>query len=195
MTPSPPTRVIIIGAGWFGIAAAKTYLVLKPSIDLTIIDADSSVGGVWSASRVYPGLIADSPTANFDFSDLPMDEELGIDSWADLPAGKVHEYLERYVDRFDLRRRCRFNTKVLGVEKKEGGKGGLRLKIEEDFGGRETKEQFLVCDKLIVAAGVNSIPNVPEDIDCTPYSGPVMHSKQVGIKHGLLTSEAVQISQ
>lgn len=55
-----------------------------------------------------------------------------------------------------------------------------------------TEDEFLVCDKLIVAAGVNSIPNVPGDIDCSSYSGTVMHSKDVGTKHGLLTSGIAQ---
>lgn len=68
-------------------------------------------------SCIYQQSFADSRPVSFDFSDLPMDEELGIDNWADLPTEKVHEYFERFVDRFDLRRRCRLITKVLGVEK------------------------------------------------------------------------------
>lgn len=100
MSTKAPTSVIIIGAGWTSLAAAKTYLKLYPSISLTILDSDTTVGGIWSTSRIYPGLIADSPAAAFDYSDFPMDIELGIDKWADLPAELVHEYLERYVDIF-----------------------------------------------------------------------------------------------
>jgi dimethylaniline monooxygenase (N-oxide forming) len=195
MASPKPTRVIIVGAGWYGLAAGKTYLSLCPSISLTILDADSTVGGVWSASRIYPGLVADSPAANFDYSDLPMDEELGIDKWADLPAEKVHEYLERYVDKFDLRRRCRLNTRVLSVEREERGEGesiGWKVDVEEDCGVEGKKKESLVCDKLIIASGVNSTRNLPEGLNWADFLGPIMHSKEVGTKYSRLTSEAVQ---
>jgi dimethylaniline monooxygenase (N-oxide forming) len=52
-TPAPliSKDVIIIGAGWHGLQAAKTYLAIKPSDDLTIIDSDSGVGGGRSLSE------------------------------------------------------------------------------------------------------------------------------------------------
>lgn len=181
-------RILIIGAGWYGLAAAKAYFTLFPNINLTILDQDSTVGGVWSASRCYPGLLADSPPANFDFSDLPMDTELGIEQWADLPAEMVHEYLERYVDKFGLRRCLRLSTRVLGVEKDDGR--GWRVEVQDVSG--EGGREVLVCDKLTIAAGVNSIPKFPDDIDWSSFAGPVMHSKDVGTKHGLLTAENVK---
>jgi dimethylaniline monooxygenase (N-oxide forming) len=76
MSTKAPTSVIIIGAGWTGLAAAKAYLQLHPFISLTILDSDTTVGGVWSTSQIYPGLIADSPAAVFDYSDFPMEIEL-----------------------------------------------------------------------------------------------------------------------
>ncbi|KAE9368355.1 FAD/NAD(P)-binding domain-containing protein [Stipitochalara longipes BDJ] len=190
MPSAPPTRVLIIGAGWYGLAAAKTYLELFPNIALKIVDQDSTVGGVWSASRSYPGLLADSPPANFDFSDLPMDEELGIEKWADLPAEKVHEYLERYVDRFALRPCLRLRTRVLGVEKDDEGVG-WKVDLEEISEGA-VKRESMMCDKLIIAAGVNSIPRLPDDVDWSGFAGPVMHSKDVGERHALLTAERVK---
>jgi dimethylaniline monooxygenase (N-oxide forming) len=192
--PSPnPSRVIIIGAGWSGLAAAKTYLQLFPSVSLTIIDADTTVGGVWSSSRIYPGLIADSCAAIFDYSDFPMDEAVGIDKWADLPAEKVFEYLEKYVDKFDLRRRLRLGTRVTGVEKLDGD-GGWSVEVEkvasEEVG--QPSREVLRCDKLIVATGTASTPNIPQGIDWKAFEGSVMHSKEVGTKHQLLTADSVK---
>jgi ribulose 1,5-bisphosphate synthetase/thiazole synthase len=46
MSTKAPTSVIIIGAGWTSLAAAKTYLKLYPSISLTILDSDTTVGGI-----------------------------------------------------------------------------------------------------------------------------------------------------
>jgi dimethylaniline monooxygenase (N-oxide forming) len=190
-----PTRVIVIGAGWTGLAAAKTYLEVRPNVSLTILDEDTSVGGVWSASRVHPGLIADSCAAIFDYSDLPMDVELGLDKWADLPSEIVHRYLEHYIDKFDLRRRCRLSTKVLKVVRDEESseKGAVwRVEVEthptpEKDGVKET----LACDKLIVATGICSTSRLPEGIDWSNFDGPIIHSKEVGMKHQLLTKHAV----
>ena len=44
--------------GWYGLVAARTYLRLRPDINLLILDSDSSVGGVWSERRLYPNLVA-----------------------------------------------------------------------------------------------------------------------------------------
>ena len=85
--------VVVIGAGWYGLAAAKTYLEINSSVDLTVVDSDSSLGGTWSASRAYPGLVADTPVGDFDYSDLPMEVELGLKRWDDIPAIKAYEYL------------------------------------------------------------------------------------------------------
>jgi dimethylaniline monooxygenase (N-oxide forming) len=196
MSPAIASSVIIIGAGWTGLAAAKTYLQLFPSISLTIIDADTTVGGVWSASRIYPGLIADSCAAIFDYSDFPMDEVLSIDKWADLPAEKVHEYLEAYVDKFDLRRRLRLGTRVIGAEKLEEieGKGGWTVEVEKAAVESEgpVAREVLLCDKLILATGTSSTPSFPRGIDWRSFEGPVMHSKEVGTKHQLLTADNVK---
>lgn len=190
-----PSRVIVIGAGWTGLAAAKTYLQIYPHVSLTIIDEDSSVGGVWSESRVYPGLVADSCAAIFDYSDFPMDVALGLDKWADLPAEKVHEYLELYTDKFGLRQRCKLNTRVVNVERDEAMKEGAIWKVEIEVRKEYEKykvTELLLCDKLIIATGTTSTPNIPEGLNWKELEGPVMHSKDVGQKHNLLTADNVK---
>lgn len=66
--------VIIIGAGWYGLAAAKTYLAIKPSVSLTIIDDGESIGGVWAEARVYPRLFVNQATPYMEYSDFSMSE-------------------------------------------------------------------------------------------------------------------------
>ncbi|KAG0651626.1 FAD-dependent monooxygenase DEP4 [Hyphodiscus hymeniophilus] len=189
MSAPTSSRVIVVGAGWTGLAAAKTYLQLFPYVSLTIIDSDSTVGGVWSASRIYPSLIADSCAAIFDYSDFSMAEVLGIDKWEDLPAEKVHEYLEAYVDKFDLRKRLRLDTSVSGIEKLAEGQWKLEVGDADERNGRR---EVLTCDKLIVATGTSSTPSFPHGIDWSSFEGPVMHSKEVGTKHELLTSNNIK---
>ncbi|KAG4427894.1 hypothetical protein IFR05_016625 [Cadophora sp. M221] len=189
-----PTRVVIIGAGWTGLAAAKTYLQIRPDISLTIIDEDSSVGGVWCSSRVYPGLIADSCAAIFDYSDFEMDVQLGLDKWADLPAAKVHEYLDKYVDKFNLRSRCKLNTKCTRIGR---GDSSVNPRIwtvdfETKNAARGTMKSSIQCDKLIIATGIDSTPNLPSDIDWSTFEGPVIHSKDIGTRHVQLTSNEIK---
>jgi len=37
------------------------YLEIHPGIELTIIEAEKSIGGVWCTDRLYPGFLCDSP--------------------------------------------------------------------------------------------------------------------------------------
>ena len=70
-------------------------LGINPEIQLAVIDADSTVGGVWSKPPVYAGLTCDVPVSTFEFSDLHMNEEFNLPKWSDLPGATMHEYLER----------------------------------------------------------------------------------------------------
>ena len=183
-----PRKVIIIGAGIYGLVAAKTYLEINPEIDLLILDADSSVGGVWSASRVYAGLVADIPAPAFEFSDLRMTEEFGIAKWTDIPGKMLYEYLERYAKKFDILRRCKLNTEVISVDK-EGISWRVHTRPVEDVS--KAKEETLTCDVLLVATGISSKPKFP-DIDTSALEGLVVHTKDLHKRHDDLVSEKVK---
>ena len=75
--------------------AWQPNLGINPEIQLAVIDADSTVGGVWSKPPVYAGLTCDVPVSTFEFSDLHMNEEFNLPKWSDLPGATMHEYLER----------------------------------------------------------------------------------------------------
>ncbi len=90
---SRPRKVIIVGAGFNGIVAAKTYLQINPSADITIIDKEDAIGGVWSASRIYPGLTYEVPAPLLNFTDFDMCKELNIEKWGDVSGDQVNEYL------------------------------------------------------------------------------------------------------
>ena len=189
--PSPPVlsssspSVIIVGAGWYGIAAAKTYLQFDPSVNLIILDADPSIGGVWGSSRVYPTLVSDSPSGLFEFFDMSLSEDLGIDMWADVDGKTVNKYLERYAQKFGVLQRCRFNTEVLYVER-DGADWKLHVKNQGSI-----SNEVLSCNKLIVATGVTSKPRMPR-IDSSRFQGKVFHSHDLGQWHEYLTSDAVK---
>ena len=178
--------VVIIGAGWYGIAAAKTYLQFDPSISLTVLDADSSIGGVWGSSRIYPGLIADSPAGLFEFSDMSMSQEMGVEEWSDLSGDTVQQYLEHYARKFGVLQRCRFVAKVTRI-----GRDGRKWNIHVKFGVANPNEEIISCDKLIVATGLTSKSQLPH-IDSSKFQGKVLHSRDLGRWHHYLTSSAVK---
>jgi dimethylaniline monooxygenase (N-oxide forming) len=181
-------KVIIVGAGVYGLIAAKTYLQVNPRIDLTVIDADSSVGGVWSKSRVHPGLLVDSPSPSFEFSDMQMEEEFGVPQWSDLTGDMMSEYLERFAVKFEILRRCKLRTKVISIEK--DGKGWI---VHTRPAGDALVDvvESLTCDVLIVATGLFSRANIP-DIDTSAFTGIVMHSMDLRNRHSDLTSDEIK---
>jgi hypothetical protein len=50
---SRPLKVIIIGAGFSGIAAGIRFLQRVPNVEVVIYDKNSGVGGTWFTNR-YP---------------------------------------------------------------------------------------------------------------------------------------------
>ena len=174
-------RVIVIGSGWSGLAAAKTYLQMNPAIDLTILDDDSTVGGVWSTDRLYPGLIANSPNGLYEFSDLSMVTE-SQPALKPIPGKQVQAYLHQYAEKNDLLSRIRFATKVVKAERKGGGGWIVRT----------SRGDVLECDKLIVATGLYSkpyLPDIPRDDD---FTGSVIHSKSLSQEHHRLSGDKLE---
>lgn len=182
-------KVIIIGAGIYGLVAAKTYFQINPNIDLTIIDSDTSVGGVWSVSRVYAGLVADLPSPAFELSDLRMAEEFGMPKWSDIPGHVMHEYLERYAKKFDILRRVQFQTEVLRIER--DGRGWKVYTKDVGEGSNSDEIAVMDCDKLLVATGLYSRPMLP-DIDTSAFTGIAIHSKDLRKRHNDFTSESIR---
>jgi dimethylaniline monooxygenase (N-oxide forming) len=74
------------------VVAAKTYLSIDPSVDLLVIDCEGSVGGVWSESRIYPGLVYQVPAPLMSFTDMDICEELGIEEWTDVAGGQINKF-------------------------------------------------------------------------------------------------------
>jgi dimethylaniline monooxygenase (N-oxide forming) len=210
-------RVIVIGAGWAGLSAARTYTLVNPDVDLTILDDDNSVGGVWSSSRVYPGLVADSPRGLFEYSDLSMLDEAVFASsqntattrqdrvdvkvmgeketetldkremYGLLKAEETNNYLQKYAEKWDLVRRIRFNSKVLKA-KRSVQSNGLPTGWRLALSSGET----LYCDKLIVATGLYSEPSTPEIHGLGSFSGFSIHSKRLGKQYHQLSNPSIK---
>lgn len=161
------SRIAIVGAGIAGLACAK--VLGREGFPVEVFERAPDVGGVWSATRRYPGLRAQNSKHTYHFSDFPMPED-----YPAVPDGaQMQAYLEGYVQHFGLRERLRLGTEVVAADPVDSG---WLLEIRDENGIHRTS-----CDHLVVANGVYSEPAVPDirGVDAfRTIGGQVVHSSQ-----------------
>ncbi len=139
----------IIGAGFAGLSTAK--VLRECGFDVAVFDRTPDVGGVWSATRRYPGLRTQNNKGTYALSDHPMPRSYG--QW---PTGaEVQSYLESYVEKFDLAPALHLSTEVVSAD--QNGDGAWELTVAGPTGTRT--ESF---DHLVVANGIFSRPRLPD---------------------------------
>lgn len=142
--------IAIVGAGVAGLATAK---VLKQAgHDVTVFDRVDDVGGVWSASRRYPGVSTQSTKAQYELSDFRMPK-----SFPEWPSGEqVQQYFESYAHHNGLAPHIRLRTEVEHVSKQPDGRWSVRVR-----GIDEPESTTSTFDGVVIANGVFSEPNRP----------------------------------
>lgn len=166
-------RIGIVGSGLAGLSTAKT--LRQFGFDVTVYEREADIGGVWSASRRYPGLTTQNPRDTYAFSDFPMPK-----SYPEWPSGaQVQSYLETYVDRFGFRDAIRLNAEVISaVPTRADGAAGWTIVSRSTVSGEEASEQF---DYLIICNGIFSIPAVPAFAGSEEFiagGGQILHTSQ-----------------
>src|SRR5271156_285098 len=103
---SPSYDVIIVGAGFGGIAMA--YWLKRRGFK--ILEKGPSVGGTWRDNG-YPGARCDVPSVLYSLSFAPKPD------WSCNypPQREIHAYLEDTARRLGIERRIRFNVEVTEV--------------------------------------------------------------------------------
>ena len=106
---TPDHEVIIIGGGFSGIGAA-ILLEQAGFGDYLMLEAGDGVGGAWHWNT-YPGVAVDIPSFSYQFS---FEQQ---SSWSRVyaPGDELKAYAERCMDKYDVRRRTRLNTRVVGA--------------------------------------------------------------------------------
>ena len=74
-------KIAIVGAGFGGLSSAK--VLTEFGHDVTVFEKESEVGGVWTASRRYPGLGTQNVRSTYALSDYPYPK--GTPEW---PSGE-----------------------------------------------------------------------------------------------------------
>uniref|UniRef100_UPI0012ED6BCA flavin-containing monooxygenase n=1 Tax=Nocardia sienata TaxID=248552 RepID=UPI0012ED6BCA len=160
-------RIAIVGAGIAGLVCAK--VLSEDGFAVEVFDRAPDIGGVWSETRRYPGLRAQSSKYTYHFSDHPMP----ADYPRVLDGARMQEYLASYVRAFGLTDRLRLRTEVVAADPVDGG---WLLEIRDLDGVHRTS-----CDHLVIANGVFSTPEIPDFPGMTEFGragGQLGHSTQ-----------------
>jgi cation diffusion facilitator CzcD-associated flavoprotein CzcO len=159
--------------GFNGLAIAKTFLSINPHARIAVLESASTLGGVWAATRLYPGLRTNNQLGTYEYSDFPMDEAtFGVKSGSYIPGTVVHSYLQAYALKFGVAEKIWFDSKVTAVERKNDGR--WRLTIENGSGNGKG---HILTHKLVVATGLTSEPFLPEMKGASTFRAPFFHSK------------------
>ena len=171
------TRVVIIGSGFGGLAAA-VRLKQAGVTDLVVFEKSSDVGGVWR-ENTYPGAACDVPSHLYSLSFAPKAD------WSRrfAPQGEIHQYLRDVARDFDVLRHIRFGTEVLAAAFDEDT-GTWRLTLSD---GEEHE-----ADVLLSATGQLSRPSTPAVPGLDRFEGTMFHSAQWDHGHDL-TGERVAV--
>ena len=160
--PPADFKAIIVGAGMMGINAAVK--LQQAGFDFQVLERLDEVGGNW-LENTYPGAAVDTPSRVYSFSFEPNA------SWTKYyPNGpEFLSYLKRVTDKYNLRDKIVFNTKVEGAEWDEGREVWTINTV------RDGEPVTYEANVLIMAVGPNNNPNYPKVKNFDRFKGPVIH--------------------
>lgn len=165
MIPGSAKRVVVIGAGVAGLAAARA--LKSRGIACTIFDRSETLGGVWAVG--YAGFGVQVERSLYEFPDFPLPRDIASFT----PGPIFRDYMERYCDTFGLRDCLRLGTRVDAV--RLSAQGGWEVDIS-----RGDLHETVPADAVVVATGLYSdqpqIPAIPGD---DAFSGQILHSSDI----------------
>ncbi|MFF5077973.1 flavin-containing monooxygenase [Actinoplanes sp. NPDC000266] len=152
-------RVVVIGAGFGGIAAASALLGAGFT-DVVLLERAAAVGGVWR-DNTYPGCACDVPAPLYSYSFAPNP------AWSRRfpPHDEIFAYLRRVADERDITSRVRLNTDVLEA-RWDGGRWLITTASGEQ----------IEADVLVPAVGQLTKPVVPSLPGAERFAGPAVHT-------------------
>src|SRR3954470_2961219 len=161
MKTVPDYTTVIVGGGFSGIGAA-VKLDKAGLGDYLVIEAGDGPGGTWYWNT-YPGIAVDIPSFSYQFS-LEKSPH-----WTRTyaPGEELKAYAQYCVDKYVLRPKIRFSTKVLRADFNDAD--GL-WHIRTDPGG------VITSRFMINAGGVLTVPNLPDIDGVDSFAGVTMHT-------------------
>jgi thioredoxin reductase len=165
--------IVILGAGWSGLLAAK--YCLAEGLTILVLEEHDKVGGVWAFTPQTGrgGVLRNTQTTSSrcitEMSDFPMPE-----NYPNFPSHEqILAYLESYCTAFDLNRYIRFRSKVTRVRRMNPG-----WEITCSNGSQ------VISQSLVLCSGVHQTPNdLSHEEPFNGFHGNVYHSsdlKEIG---------------
>ena len=155
--------MVIVGAGILGIN--QLYRAVQAGYSVRLLEQADGVGGTWYWNR-YPGCRFDSESYTYGYL---FSEELWQEwDWSEefAPQPETERYLNHVVDKFDLRRHIRLNSKVTSAVWDEAPATWTT----------GTEDGFQVRSRYLVAAtGVLSVPQYPDVPGREDFRGETYH--------------------
>jgi hypothetical protein len=138
-----------------------------------VLEAESSIGGVWAQHRLYKGLKSNNMLGTYEYSDFPMDDAtFGVKPGQHIPGEVVHAYLVKYAQHFGFADKIRLNHKVESAERQQDGSWVLTIDTSGTVNTLQTS-------KLIVATGLTSQPFVPHFDGQESFDASFFHSRDL----------------
>lgn len=164
------TSVVIVGAGFGGIAAA-IELRENGITDVTIVDAAPGIGGTW-LHNTYPGAACDVPSHMYSYSFAQRR------NWTRLcsPQPEILEYLRGVAREYGVADLVVPNTRITSAER-TSATGSWVLTAED---GRT-----FTADTLVIATGQLNRPVVPDIPGRETFGGHEFHSARWDHEHDL----------
>ena len=161
MTVTFDHEVVIVGGGFSGIGVA-IGLDRAGFHDYLMLEQGDGVGGAWHWNT-YPGVAVDIPSFSYQFSFEQRD------TWSRVyaPGHELKAYAEHCMDKYDVRRRTRLNTKIIS----------MAFHDEPHLWSLETADGDTITTRYVVGAtGVLTKPKPPNIPGLDDFTGTVMHT-------------------
>jgi cyclohexanone monooxygenase len=164
-TPDAPWAVVIIGAGFGGLAMAIA-LRRAGEDDVLLLEKGRDVGGVWR-ENTYPGAACDIPSHLYSFSFEPNP------GWtrAYSPQPEILDYLRHCADKYGVRGKIRFGCEVTSATYDESTS---LWRVE--WAGPPGQAHVGHARALVSAVGLLTRPVIPALAGLESFAGPVFHS-------------------
>lgn len=169
-THTPDHDIVVVGSGFAGLGMA-IRLQQQGRDDVVVLEQSGSVGGTWRDND-YPGCACDVPSHLYSFSFAQNPDWTRTFS----PQAEIRDYLERTTDRFGVRPKIRFHSRMTAARWDDDA----RLWRLEINGADE-----LTCRVLIGGLGPLNRPAYPNVPGREDFAGTAFHSMHWDHGHDL----------
>jgi trimethylamine monooxygenase len=182
-------RVAIIGSGPSGMAQLRAFQSARDKGSdipkVVCFEKQSDWGGLWNYTwrtgvdeygnqchgSMYRYLWSNGPKEGLEFADYTFEEHFGKPIASYPPRAVLFDYIKGRVEKAGVRNMIRFSTIVRDVRAIKSG--GFEVTSRDEVADTDKSEFF---DKVIVATGHFSVPNVPEYPGFDQFNGRLMHA-------------------